>query len=193
MDRQAKNQSLNGILIRSRPYSETSLLLRWFSDQHGPLDTIAKGMLRPGPNKTNAPDLFVSCELEIFLSKNSTLHTLKECHPEHSLNLLRSDYHSQVVAAYLIELLECLCESGAASTQYYELLHKALRYLDTQTPPAVVFLKRFEMRLAQITGVYSESKASYPALLGLMSKAPKKRKSCLEALALIRERHSEES
>ena len=39
-------QVLNGILLRRIRYSDTSLILTWFTDLHGKIKAMAKGALR---------------------------------------------------------------------------------------------------------------------------------------------------
>lgn len=185
MDRKSKNHSLNAILIRKRPYSESSLLLRWFSDHLGPVDTISKGILRAKAEQAPAPELFGSFSIEIVLSKRSDLHTLVEHQETTTTQLLRRDYHRQVVGAYLIELLERLSESGSPNDlneHYFALLKSALGYLDqNQTVPAQ-FIERYEKKLAQLSGVLSEEISPLFSLLDLMSGRPKKRELALSSL-----------
>jgi len=71
-------ENVNAILLRRTRFSDTSLIVAWFSREHGKLKTIAKGALRPKSIFAGKLDLFFQCELNISWSRQSDLHTLRE-------------------------------------------------------------------------------------------------------------------
>jgi len=162
------------------------LLLRWFSKELGLVDTIAKGALRQNAKaKQQELDLFQICQLEIVQSKSNSLHTLSESHCQQELTSIRASYQKQLVTAYLIELMQTLCEKQTPSIAYYDLLLRALEHLNKEPQPASNFLSHFEKELAKVAGVYSRDTAPLQSLSTLMSYSPKKRESCRQALSKL--------
>ena len=65
------------ILLRSHPYSETSLILRLLSEDYGLVGVIAKGARRGGGRASLVADIFSAGSLTLYLKKSSGLHTMK--------------------------------------------------------------------------------------------------------------------
>src|SRR4051812_30516081 len=68
--------STAAILLRKTRFSDTSLIVTWFTSAHGKIKTIAKGALRPKSRFSGALDLFYACEINVSKSMKSDLHTL---------------------------------------------------------------------------------------------------------------------
>ena len=71
-------QTTPAILLRKTRFSETSLIVTWFTRDLGRLKTVVKGALRPKSRFAGALDLFFDCEISIARSAKSELHTLRE-------------------------------------------------------------------------------------------------------------------
>ena len=59
---------LNGILLRRIRYSDTSLILTWFTDLHGKVKSMAKGALKQNSAFAGKIDLFFHCDLLLSFS-----------------------------------------------------------------------------------------------------------------------------
>ena len=67
-----------GIVIRWFRYSDSSLIVHWVTQDHGRLNTMARGALRAKSSFKGKLDLFNQCQLSFKRSRQSTLHTLHE-------------------------------------------------------------------------------------------------------------------
>ncbi|MDX2227252.1 MAG: recombination protein O N-terminal domain-containing protein [Verrucomicrobiae bacterium] len=65
-------------LIRKHRYSESSLILHWFSRDLGRIKTMAKGALRPGSSLGGRLDFFNEGQIVLSRSKTSDLHALRD-------------------------------------------------------------------------------------------------------------------
>jgi len=143
------------IMIGKTRFSETSLIIHWLSPQAGMFRTLAKGALRPKSAMAHRLDLFVTMDLRWIRSRRSDLHTLTEVHWIEPRLQLRESYGRVLAATYLIKLIEKIAEPEAPIPAIYELLTKALDYLNHKDPiPALI--ERFEWRLAQDLGIAPE-------------------------------------
>ena len=68
----------SGIILRTRPLTETSLIVQWLTSDLGRIATVAKGARRPKSLFRGKLDLFYSCDFSFARSKRSELHTLRE-------------------------------------------------------------------------------------------------------------------
>ena len=145
---------LNGILLRRIRYSDTSLILTWFTDLHGKIKTMAKGALRQKSAFAGKLDLFFHCDLLLSFSRKTELHLLREVSIK---TTLRTDPNG--LPENLCGLL--FCRTGRKVTELdhpvpeiYQLLLRALGYLDRQKPDTrgVLF---FESELCKCLGLYT--------------------------------------
>ena len=147
-------ETLNAILLRRIRFSDTSLIISWFSRERGKLKTVAKGALRAKSSFAGKLDLFFQCELTVSWSQRSELHTLREVVLGEPFAEIRVHYANTLAAGYFAELVEEATEPEQAETAIYELLVRAFSYLQTKpvTSQAVVF---FEHELAKSLGLKS--------------------------------------
>ena len=145
---------LNGILLRRIRYSDTSLILTWFTDLHGKIKAIAKGALRQNSAFAGKLDLFFHCDLLISYSSKTELHGLREVSIKTTFERIRTDYLKTSAASYFVELVEKVTELDHPAPEIYRLLLRALGYLDRQYPDTrgVLF---FESELCKCLGLYT--------------------------------------
>jgi DNA repair protein RecO (recombination protein O) len=145
-------ETLHAILLRRIRFSDTSLIISWFSRERGKLKTVAKGALRAKSNFAGKLDLFFHCELTVSWSQRSELHTLREVVLIEPFAGIRRNYPNTLAAGYFSELVEEMTEPEHPEVAIYELLVRAFGYLETKpiTARAVDF---FEHELAKTLGL----------------------------------------
>jgi DNA repair protein RecO (recombination protein O) len=145
---------LNGILLRRIRYSDTSLILTWFTDLHGKIKAMAKGAFRQNSAFAGKLDLFFHCDLLISYSSKTELHGLREVSIKTTFERIRTDYLKTSAASYFVELVEKVTELDHPAPEIYRLLLRALGYLDRQSPDTrgVLF---FESELCKCLGLYT--------------------------------------
>ena len=175
-------ESLNGILLRKIRFSETSLIVTWFSDRFGKIKTIAKGALRPQTAFAGKLDLFFQCDLLISLSRRSEIHTLREVAIQSAFDGIRKNYLKTSVAAYFVELVEKTTELDHPALEIFELLKRAFAYLDQKEPDNRT-IPFFESELCKSLGLQSnEIGASTTRLRDTFGALPKGRAELLKQL-----------
>ena len=71
-------ESTHGIILRTRPLTETSLIVHWLTAESGRVATVAKGARRPKSPFAGKLDLFYVADFSFSRSRSSQLHTLRE-------------------------------------------------------------------------------------------------------------------
>ena len=148
-------EKTEAILIDRMPYRETSLIVQWCAPEAGVFKTIAKGALRPKSPFSGRLDLFVSAEVRFVRGRTTDLHTLAEVAWTNPRLGLRQSYGRVLAATYFVKLITQVVERETAIPAIYDLLRKALDYLDGKEPTPVL-VGRFERRLAQELGIAGE-------------------------------------
>ena len=98
------------ILLRRIKLTESSLIVTWFTEEHGKLKTVAKGARRPRSPFAGRLDLFFAAEITYSRSRQSELHGLREVAVRDSREGLRTQYERTQMAAYFVELVEMTTE-----------------------------------------------------------------------------------
>lgn len=172
-------------MLRKIKLTESSLIITWFTESLGKLKTVAKGARRPKSPFAGRLDLFFAAEITFARSRRSELHILREVVVRDPRDGLRQRYERTLLAAYFVELVEMTTEFEHAAPEVYDLLRRALDYLD-KTEPSRRAMLHFEGRLGRLLGVIGEHNADVPpseAILRLTGKLPPERRALLRALA----------
>lgn len=147
--------STPAILLRRTRLSDTSWIVTWLTQANGRLKTVAKGARRPRSPFAGKLDLFFLEEISYTPSRKSDLHTLREVVLVQPFDGLRADFLRTQLVAYFVELIELVTEVEHPVPELFDLLLRALRYLD-QGAPALRPLLHFEAELVRLLGIHGE-------------------------------------
>lgn len=169
------------ILLRKTKLSDTSLILTWLTLAHGKLKTVAKGARQPKSRFAGRLDLFFTCEISFARSRKSELHTLREAELTDPHEGLRHDYERVALAAYFVELIELVTEPEHAVADLYDLLQRALRYLNDNAANLRA-LEHFERQLVRLLGIQHPEVSAAVAIGRAYQKLPAVRRDLLARL-----------
>src|SRR6202012_3945560 len=93
-------ESTNGLILRTRPLTETSLIVHWLTPDLGRLATVAKGARRPKSPFAGKLDLFYAADFSFNRSRRSELHTLREASVKEMHGAIRQDFVKLQQAGY---------------------------------------------------------------------------------------------
>jgi len=171
--------STEAILIRTTRLTDTSLIVHWFSESDGLIKTVAKGALRPKSPFAGKLDLFFSGEILASRSPKSELHSLREVSISNWREGLRRSYPVAQMAGYFCQLVELGVEPCHADRPIFDLLQRALNYLDAGEADLRA-MRHFEKRFAEILGVLQEGGNAEKSLREHFGGLPSGRKVLLE-------------
>lgn len=153
------------ILLRKTKLTETSLIITWFTATQGKVKTVAKGARAPKSRFAGVLDLFFDCEIQYARSRRSELHQLREVTLLKPHEALRLDYPRVALGAYFIELIELVTEPDHPVPDLYELLQRALGFLDTQAA-SLRALTHFESELTRLLGIQGQAGVTAAVAIG---------------------------
>lgn len=136
----------NGVILRTMTYRETSVIVRWLSEEHGRISTLARGALRPKSAFRAKLDLFYAGSFTFARHQRSSLHTLAEAVLEAPPEALRRDLHRLRQAAYGVSLIEQNSEPETPLPEIYRLFIDFLQTLGATAPRPEIVLA-FEIKL----------------------------------------------
>src|SRR5262245_41817479 len=146
------NERTTGLILRTRPLTETSLIVHWLTRDFGRIATIAKGARRPKSPFRGTLDLFYLCDFSFVRSRRSDLHILREVSLRETHDALRNDIARLQQVSYCGALIERTTETETPLLAVYELMHGVLASVQNQSPqPQTVFA--FELKLLNELGL----------------------------------------
>jgi DNA repair protein RecO (recombination protein O) len=175
-------QATQAIVIRLTRLTETSLIVHWFSAEHGLVKTVAKGARRAKSPFAGQLDLFFGGEITFSRSRRGELHSLREVAIREWREGLRRNYTSTLLAAYCCQLLETAVEPEHPDPGLHDLLKRALDHLDA-APPSLRALRHYETELARLLGITHHQSPADLSLRDALGMLPASRSELIERLS----------
>ena len=145
-------ESATGLILRTRPLTETSLIVQWLTPNFGRIATVAKGARRNKSPFAAKLDLFLLADFSFSRSRRSDLHTLREVSVRKTHAALRNELGWLRQASYAAALIEQTTETETPLPAIFDLMKSFLEHLSKQPPqPKTIF--SFEMKLLRELGL----------------------------------------
>jgi DNA repair protein RecO (recombination protein O) len=148
-------ENATGLVLRTRPLTETSLIVQWLTPNFGRLATVAKGARRPKSPFRGKLDLFYLADFSFSRSQRSELHNLREVCLCETRPALRRELAYLEQASYCAALIEQTTESETPLPDIFSLVRDFLDQLPNQ-PPAARNLFAFELKLLAELGLFPD-------------------------------------
>ena len=133
-------ENSSGIILRTRPLTETSLIVCWLTPELGRVATVAKGARRAKSSFAGKLDLFYTADFSFTRSRTSELHNLREIKLRATRRGIREDMGKLQQAAYAANFLEQATETETPLPEIFELVRNFLESLCGQkTSPQNIF------------------------------------------------------
>jgi DNA repair protein RecO (recombination protein O) len=145
-------ESATGLILRTRPLTETSLIIHWLTPDFGRIATVARGARRLKSPFLGKLDLFYLADFSFSRSLRSDLHTLREVGLRETHSALRQDIGRLRQAAYAAAFVEQATETETPLPAIFELMREFLACLCRQkSAPQIVFA--FELKFLHELGL----------------------------------------
>jgi len=145
-------ESATGVILRTRPLTETSLIVQWLTPEFGRISTVAKGARRPKSPFAGKLDLVYLADFSFSRSRRSELHALREVSLRETHRELRNDLGLLQQASYCAALVQQTTETETPLPAVYELMRGLLKHL-AQCPPQPPAVFAFELKLLKELGL----------------------------------------
>lgn len=140
----------SGIIIKKLNFGEADRILTIYTQRHGKIKAIAKGVRRSLSRKGGNLNLFNLVSL--FLAEGKNLDIITEVELINSFERLRNDLKHLSSAFYLCELIEEFTRENQASAGIYSLLKEGLEFLNQNHVFEKDFFAQFQKNLLVETG-----------------------------------------
>ena len=145
-------ESTQGIILRLRPLTETSLIVNWLTPELGRITTVAKGARRTKSPFGGKLDLFYTADFSFSRNRRSELHLLREASLKETHGAIRRDIGKLRQASYAVAFIEKASEVETPLPEIFELTSAFLRRLCDQ-PPQPIHVFSLEIKLLRELGL----------------------------------------
>jgi DNA repair protein RecO (recombination protein O) len=145
-------ESAAGLVLRTRPLTETSLIVHWLTPALGRVATVAKGARRANSPFRGKLDLCYLADFSFSRSRRSELHTLREVSLRQTHSGLREDLGLLQQACYCAALVELATEMETPLPGVFELMIGLIGLLLAQ-PLQATTVFAFELKLLTNLGL----------------------------------------
>jgi DNA repair protein RecO (recombination protein O) len=136
----------HGLILRTHPLTETSVIVHWLTPDLGRIATVAKGARRPQSPFRGKLDLFYEADFSFARSRRSELHTLREVGLRETHARLRESMGWVQQASYCAGFIEQTTETDTPLPEVHRLATSMLRHLTERPPlPRTIFAFEFKM------------------------------------------------
>jgi len=143
------------VVLDRRDYSNTSLIVTFYTQLFGRLSTIAKGARRIKSPFHGTLDLLNHNEIVFYRHTRSSLHTLSHSEIKNGFPGIRDEVKRTSAGSYIVELVKEMTRDEERQPDIFNLTIEALRELsDGNEITRVLF--QFEIQFLQLTGFQPE-------------------------------------
>jgi DNA repair protein RecO (recombination protein O) len=146
------DERTHGLILRTRPLTETSLIVQWLTPDLGRIATVAKGARRPKSPFRGKLDLFYEADFSFARSRKSDLHNLREIVLHNTHPTLRENLGWIQQASYFTALVEQTTEAETPLPAVFQLMRASLAELP-KTKPTPRTILAFEFKLLEELGL----------------------------------------
>lgn len=145
-------ESATGIILRTQPLTETSLIVQWLTPAFGRMSTVAKGARRPRSPYSGKLDLFYEADFLFSRSRRGELHTLREVSLRRTNAALRKDILKLRQAAYAAAFIVQATETETPLGTVFELYQNFLEAVAAHKPVLQIIFA-FELKMLRELGL----------------------------------------
>ncbi|MBM3252687.1 MAG: DNA repair protein RecO [Candidatus Omnitrophica bacterium] len=145
------------IVLKKRDYSESSLLVDFFTRDFGKVKSIIKGAKRNKTNITGDLAIFSYNHIVFYESRHSDINKLTQCQLLDRFDSIRTDIAGIAIASYFIELVDSLSSPQDPSPQIFDILLWSLKSLKDNMNPQIISII-FQIKLLHLSGILPDLK-----------------------------------
>lgn len=145
-------ESATGIILRTQPLTETSLIVQWLTPNFGRIATVAKGARRPKSPFAGKVDLFYEADFSFSRSRRGELHTLREVSLRRTNAALREDILKLQQAAYAAAFVAQTTEVETPLAAVFDLFQIFLGIVSGREPSEQTIFA-FELKMLRELGL----------------------------------------
>lgn len=150
-----------GIVIHNIKYSETSVIVKIYTELFGLKSYILRGVRKKKSKiKSNILQPLTLVEMEVYNKEKSDIQQLREIRNIHQFVSLPFEIHKSSIALFIAEILYKSIKEEETNNNMFEFVFNSIIFLDTSENKVTDFHLLFAMQLTRHLGFYPQGKYS---------------------------------
>ncbi len=142
------------LCLNVRPFSKTSQMVTWLTEDYGRITTPIKGAQRPKSAFLGKYDLGYTCEIVFYAHDRNGVHHIRECTPLIFREALRTQWRAATAVDYVCDLTLRAAQPGLPTHDLFVVLTELLDTLQRCTAHEVnLSILWYESQLLSVLGV----------------------------------------
>jgi len=141
-----------GIVLKSTPYSESSLISRIYTHEFGKISLITRGAKKARGGKAGMLQPMNIIEFQMNFNESRDLQILREVSIKQNLANIRSNIQKMAVGLVMVEILDKTTQAMDISEILFRLIQKSLLTLDSQELNYLIILLFYKVQFAKYSG-----------------------------------------
>jgi len=146
-----ESHKTTGFVLRTLNYSESDLIVTFYSHDFGKLKGIAKGAKRSQKRFANVFEPFSLTNIIFTRKSRDMLAFIESCDIIDHYHAIRQDMEKTLIASYFIDLTDHFSPEGKKNENVFQLLQDFLAILGREKASDAL-VRFFEMRLLKLAG-----------------------------------------
>ena len=150
-----------GIVLNSVKYSETSLIVKIYTEEFGLQSYMVRGVR--SKNAKIKPALLQNLSLvnlEVYHKEKKNIQTIKELRPDYTFASIPFNMKKSAIAVFINEILLKSIREEETNTELFEFLFESIRVLDLSTGSIANFHLLFMVQLSGFLGFFPKNNFS---------------------------------
>lgn len=150
-----------GIILKSSPYSESSLVVHIFTEKFGLQAYLLQGVRKNKSKiRTSMLQPLHLLQMVVYHKENSGLQRISELRNEPILNNLSSDVVKTSLSLFICELLYLTLREHPSDEEMFDFLFKAIELLELSDESVANFHLWFMLKYSKYLGFYPQENSS---------------------------------
>ncbi|MCF8296510.1 MAG: DNA repair protein RecO [Saprospiraceae bacterium] len=150
-----------GIVIHQIKYSETSVIVKIYTELFGLKSYILRGVRKNKSKiKSNILQPLTLVELDVYNKEKSDIQQLREIRNIHQFVSLPFEIHKSSIALFIAEILYKSIKEEEPNKNMFEFIFNSIIFLDTSENKILDFHLLFALQLTRYLGFHPQGKYS---------------------------------
>ena len=145
-------QEATGIVLKSTPFSDTSMVTRVFTREFGKISLMAKGIRKSKKGTGGILEPMNKINFQVNYNDTKDLQLLRELSLISPLTKIRSDYKRLTTGLAMVDMIDKTMQPKDASTILFRLLNHSLKELNNSGSNVAYLYLFFQFQLAKYSG-----------------------------------------
>lgn len=145
-------QDTTGIVLKSTPFSDTSMVTRIFTCEFGKMSFMAKGIRKSKKGTSGILESMNKVNFQVNYKEDKDLQILRDLTLVSGLTKIRNDLKRLTIGLAMVDMIDKTMQPKDASTVLFRLLNRSLEELNKQTSDVQYLYVFYQVQLAKYSG-----------------------------------------